>query len=246
MKKNESIILSEIKINNEEILIPVIDKFRNICKIFYYSNHSLNSESIEKAKKIYNTIKLEYKIGNLHIYTHQKPMIKKNLIVHNIYIKNINSKDKLIKTEEQIKYFNKLPNEIKKTFSKLGGNIELNNFYFLWKMFILKNKKLKPIICAVVDNKIIGAIGPLDIIRDSEGKMFLLPPNFGILKKNRKHGIGSSLWRSAMYFAFQKGAKYTLVQNIPNSPAAKFYENCGLVKANVIYSFVVYEESIKF
>ena len=84
-------------------------------------------------------------------------------------------------------------------------------------------------------NKITGAIGPLDISKDTWNTPFLFPPYFGVAEKMRKTGIGKQLWRASMNFAYQNGAQYTLVQNMPNSPAAQFYEKQGLSKANKVY-----------
>jgi ribosomal protein S18 acetylase RimI-like enzyme len=235
-KKQESIILSYIKFNDKEIFIPVVDSYKNVCKIFFYSNNFPDDNTMRKAKSIYNILKSKYKVKGFYFYSHQKPKIETKFILHNIYLKNIRSKN-LAKLDERIKYYNKLPKEIKKTFYKLGKDTELNNFYFLWKYFILKNKKISPIVCAVLKNGIVGAIGPLDIIKDAEGTLFLLPPHFGVLEKSRKQGIGEKLWQEAMHFAFLKGARYTLVQNTPSSSAAKFYEKQGLTIANNIYSF---------
>ena len=64
---------------------------------------------------------------------------------------------------------------------------------------------------------------------------FLFPPYFGVTEKMRKTGLGKKLWKTAMSFAYQNDAYYTLVQNIPNSPAARFYEKQGLSKANKVY-----------
>ena len=111
----------------------------------------------------------------------------------------------------------------------------MKNFGFLWENFIAKNKNLNPIICAVLKNKIVGAIGPLDLSEDVWSTPFLFPPHFGVAEKMRKTGLGEKLWKAAMSFAYQKGAQYTLVQNTPSSPAARFYEKQGLSKASKIY-----------
>jgi hypothetical protein len=234
-EKTENIVLSKIYFNNEEVIVPVIDSFNKACKFFYYSNNPLNKTSLILAKKIFKEISAENKIQKLFFYCYQKPKFNKKFITHNIYLKKINQKDKLSISNEKIFYFHNLPNNIKKTFKQLGRDRELNNFNFLWKEFILKNKKLSTMLCAITNKRIIGAIGPLDIKKDVYGIPFLLPPNFGVLENERGRGIGENLWKEAMNYAFRKKAKYTLVQNVPDSPAAKFYESQGLLNMNSVY-----------
>jgi len=235
-EKAEKIILSAIVVNNKEIFIPVKDSFKNVLKIFYYSNNPLNNTTIRKMEKVYTKIKTAQKVDNLCLYCFKEPTVKTKFIRHNIYLKNITPNDNLVESSKEIHYYNKLSNEIQLTFSNLGKEPELEGFEFLWKEFIDKNKKLNPIICAILKKRIIGAIGPLDILNDAWGVPFLLPPYFGVAEKNRRMGVGKKLWEAATNFIYQKGVKYTLVQNISNSPAARFYEKQGLSNMGKIYS----------
>ncbi|MDO8436040.1 MAG: GNAT family N-acetyltransferase [bacterium] len=235
-KKTEKIILSAIVANDKEIYIPVKDSFKNVLKIFYYSKKSLNNTTLTKVKKIYIKIKNAQRVDNLRLQCFKKPKIKTEFICHNIYLKNITPSDNLVKSSKEIHYYNELSSKTQSTFSNLGKGSELEGFDFLWKEFIIKNKKLNPIICATSKKRIVGAIGPLDILNDAWGVPFLLPPYFGVADKMRRMGIGKKLWKAAMNFAYQKGVKYTLVQNISNSPAARFYKKQGLSNMGKIYS----------
>ncbi len=235
-RKMEKIALSAVIMNDKEIYIPVKDGFKNILKIFYYSNNFPDDKTMIKAKKIYAKLKTGDGIDGLYFYCFKKPKTETKFVCRNIYLKNITSKDNLAEFPIGINFYDKLPVEIQSTFGSLGKESELENFSFLWKEFMVKNKKLNPIICATIKNKIIGAIGPLDVAADAWNTRFLLPPHFGVAKKMRKAGIGEKLWKSAMSFACQKGTKYTLVQNALNSPASRFYEKQKLSNANEIYS----------
>lgn len=228
--KTERILLKEIIYNDKELYIPVEDVFRNILKVFYYSSNSLDSITIIKARKFYTKIKNVQGLSNLSFYCFKEPKIKTKFICQNIYLKNITAKDDCFKFPKEIDYYNNLRSEIQLTFSNLKKEPELENF-------IAKNKNLDPIICAVLKNKIVGAIGPLDLSEDVWKIPFLFPPHFGVAEKMRKTGLGEKLWKAAMSFAYQKGAQYTLVQNTPNSPAARFYEKQGLSKASKVYYY---------
>lgn len=234
-KRTEKIILPAIIINDKEIYIPVKDNFKNILKIFYYSNNFPDGKTIIEAKKIYAKLKTDSRVNGLYFYCFKKPKTEIKFICHNIYLKNITMKDSLVKFPEGIGFYNKLPVEIQSTFSDLGKEHLLEGFSFLWEKFMAKNKKLNSIICATEKNKIVGAIGPLDIAADARNELFLFPPHFGVIKRMRRAGIGEKLWKSAMNFAYKKGARYTLVQNELNSPASLFYEKQRLYNSNEIY-----------
>ncbi len=235
-KKMERILLSEIVASDEEIFIPTKDSFRNAIKVYYYSNKFPNDIVIERTRELYMKTKLLHKADNLHFYSFENPKTETKFICNNIYLKKIAQKDNLSELPEGINFFDKLPVKIQQTFKNLGKEPELGGLDFLWKEFISKSKKLNPIICATVKNKIIGSTGYLDIAIDVWGIPFLFPPNLGVIEKMRGIGIGEKLWLSAMSFACQNGAKYTLVQNNSDSPASKFYEKQKLHNANQIYS----------
>jgi len=176
------------------------------------------------------------KIDNCLLYCFKKPEVKLRFTCHNIYLKMITEEECLARIPKDIDYYNNLTYEVKQSFHRLGQESKLESFDFLWREFIVKNKLLSPIICVVKGKRIIGAIGPLDILKDAWGALQLLPPYFGVEEKLRKKGYGEKLWKAAMSLAYQKGARYTLVQNIPNSPADHFYEKQGLMKKSEVYS----------
>lgn len=232
--KTEKIILPLISHNEREIYIPVIDSNKKFLKIFYYSDIPPTDNTIAKAKKIQERMALSYKIYSSNFYCFKKPTIRANFICNSLYLKKISRKDYQIGNNDTV-YYNQLPANIRLTLRDFKKEPETENLYYLWKEFISRNKKLGPILCATSENNILGAIGPLDIEQDARGIPFLLPPHFGIIKKARRLGLGKKLWETAMCLAYQQGAKYTLVQNTPDSPASKFYKKQGLIESSRMY-----------
>jgi len=228
VRKREWIIISEIVIN-DNLFVPVISfkKHGNSLKIFYYSQKKFNSHTFKKIKKFYKKIITKYHIKRLSIYCFKKPLIKKDLIKQVIFLKLITKKDDLNRTSKEVYNFYKLPLKTRKTFINFKKDNSLEGFDFLYKKIINKNLSA-PTICITQDNKIIGAIGPLDIKKDAYGRKWLLPPYFGVTKEKRGLGYGQKLWTKAMFFAYNKGARYTLVQNKTNSKAMFFYKKMGL------------------
>ncbi len=238
-KKMEKIILPEIFASEEEIFIPAKNNLWNYIKVYYYSNKFPDNAVIEKARKLYTKTKLSRKANQLYFYSFKRPKINTKFNCLNIYLKRITKKDNLNKLPEGINYYDDLPKEVQQTFGDFTKEPELGGLDFLWKKFITKNKKLSPIICATKKNKIVGSAGSTDIAADICGAPFLFPPCLGVAKKMRRSSIGEKLWKSAMSYATQKGAKYTLVQNMPDSPASRFYEKQGLINIGRVYSCVL-------
>lgn len=69
-----------------------------------------------------------------------------------------------------------------------------------------------PVLVAVDKDRIVGAIGPMEIMYDPIGTARLLPPYFGVLPGWRGRGHGRSLWRAAMQWGQRNGAAYQVVQ----------------------------------
>jgi hypothetical protein len=203
--KTERILLEEIIYNDKELYIPVKDTFKNILKIFYYSNNSFNDIATTKIKKIYTKTKTFQGSDSLHLYCFKEPKAKTKFTCQNVYLKNITSKDNLFRFPEEINYYDDLHDKVQLTFSDLKKKPELEGFGFLWKKFIAKNKKLSPIICAVLENKIVGAIGPLDIAKDTWNTSFLFPPYFGVVKKMRETGPRKKTLESRYELCLSKG-----------------------------------------
>ncbi len=238
--KKEKILLSSIVIDGNSLCVPVESSFKyRTLKIFYYTVNELDSSGINKIKNIIKSLKNVKKFDNCFLYCFKKPKIKLKFTCHNIYLKIITKKECLAELPKSIDYYSNLTHKVRQTFNYLGQEPELKGFNFLWKEFISKNKQLSSIICAVEKEKIIGAIGPIDISKDPWSVSWLLPPYFGVKKELRKKGYGEKLWKVAMSLAYQKGAKYTLVQNLSDSPADRFYKKQGLVKASKIYSILL-------
>jgi GNAT superfamily N-acetyltransferase len=69
-----------------------------------------------------------------------------------------------------------------------------------------------PVLVAVEEGRIVGAIGPMEIMRDSTGSARLLPQYFGVLPGRRGRGHGRALWRAAMQWGERNGAAYQVIQ----------------------------------
>ena len=69
-----------------------------------------------------------------------------------------------------------------------------------------------PVLVAVDEDRIVGALGPMEIVSDSNGSARLLPPYFAVLPGQRGRGHGRALWRAAIQWGHRNGAAYQVVQ----------------------------------
>lgn len=233
--KTEKIILPAVEIWNDAVLIPTKCIFpHNAIKIYYYSDGPLNQADFEKIRIMKKSLCKQEAAERCTLYCFQKSNLNENFICHNIYLKIIDDNDEAALPDD-IKFFHELSDAVAGTFGALTSEPELEGFDFLWRKYIKKQKPLGSILCAVENGKIIGAIGPLDIWPDPWKKTWLLPPYFGVKSDSRKKGIGGKLWQAAMSYAIKNSAHYSLVQNKPDSAAAIFYEEHGLINAEQVF-----------
>ncbi|MFF0111066.1 GNAT family N-acetyltransferase [Streptomyces prasinus] len=69
-----------------------------------------------------------------------------------------------------------------------------------------------PVLTALHDGRVAGAIGPMETMADAAGRARLLPQYFGVLPEHRGRGYGRALWRGAMRWGHEHGAAYQLLQ----------------------------------
>lgn len=108
------------------------------------------------------------------------------------------------------------------TFSNFAEQLRVDGFAFLHQR--MKAGFLDgPILVAVDDRRIVGAIGPLGILLDPIGTPTQPPQYFAVHPDYRNRGHGRALWRAAMAWGFQHGAVYKVLQAASGSAAERLY-----------------------
>lgn len=85
-----------------------------------------------------------------------------------------------------------------------------------------------PLLVRVEDRRVVGAIGPLGTLLDVAGTRMQLPQYFAVHPRYRRRGHGRALWRAAMAWGSENGAKYQVLQAVSGSAAERFYISEGL------------------
>ncbi|MGK4582508.1 GNAT family N-acetyltransferase [Kitasatospora sp. HPMI-4] len=104
-----------------------------------------------------------------------------------------------------------LPPAVAATFADFAHRMAADGFAFLWDRFRAGDLD-GPILTVAAEGRVVGAIGPMETMKDSAGTARFLPQYFGVLPDQRGHGYGRRLWRGAMYWGQSTGAAYQLLQ----------------------------------
>ncbi|NGO67636.1 GNAT family N-acetyltransferase [Streptomyces boncukensis] len=99
---------------------------------------------------------------------------------------------------------------VRSTFPHFAERLADSGFAFLHAR--MDTEAVGPVLTAVDGERVAGAIGPMEVMRDPRGSARLLPQYFGVLPECRGKGYGRALWRAAMHWGQSNGAAYQLLQ----------------------------------
>ncbi|WP_329039258.1 GNAT family N-acetyltransferase [Streptomyces sp. NBC_00178] len=93
-----------------------------------------------------------------------------------------------------------------------------------------------PVLAAAIEDRIVGAIGPMEIQPDAIGRPQLMPQYFAVLPEARGQGLGRVLWRAAMHWGQSHGAAYQLLQTEIGGPSDQLCQAEGLTSLGFTYA----------
>ncbi|MGQ0779116.1 MAG: GNAT family N-acetyltransferase [Pseudonocardiales bacterium] len=117
--------------------------------------------------------------------------------------------------------------DVADTFLAFAEQLGADGFAFLYQR-IKDRLSDGPILVAVDDQRIVGAIGPLGILLDATGTPTQPPQYFAVHPHYRNRGHGRALWRAAMAWGAENGVKYKVLQAASGSAAELLYLSEGL------------------
>jgi GNAT superfamily N-acetyltransferase len=126
-----------------------------------------------------------------------------------------------------------VPRPVRATFSVFADKLAAEGFAFL-DARIREHGGTGPMLTCQRDGKIVGAIGPMEVMPDSQGAARLLPQYFGVLPGYRGHGLGRSLWRAAMRWGQQHQAAYQLLQTEADGASDRLCRSEGLTDLGMV------------
>jgi GNAT superfamily N-acetyltransferase len=118
------------------------------------------------------------------------------------------------------------PVAVQETFAPFAMAMAADGLAFLHTQ--MQAGRCGPVLAAAVENRIVGAIGPMEVLPDAIGYPQLLPQYFAVLPEARGQGLGRALWRASMHWGQSHGAAYQLLQTEVGGPSDMLCRSEGL------------------
>ncbi|MFJ3141433.1 GNAT family N-acetyltransferase [Streptomyces halstedii] len=118
------------------------------------------------------------------------------------------------------------PTAVQETFAPFAEAMAADGLAFLHAR--MQVGRCGPVLTATVNDRIVGAIGPMEIAPDAIGRPQLLPQYFAVLPDARGQGLGRLLWKAAMHWGQRHAAAYQLLQTEVGGPSDQLCLSEGL------------------
>ncbi|MFE3600712.1 GNAT family N-acetyltransferase [Streptomyces sp. NPDC059142] len=118
------------------------------------------------------------------------------------------------------------PTAVQETFAPFAEAMAGEGLTFLHTR--MQAGRCGPVLVAAIADRVVGAIGPMDVRPDAIGRPQLMPQYFAVLPEARGRGLGRVLWRAAMHWGQSHGAAYQLLQTEVDGPSDRLCQSEGL------------------
>ncbi|WP_228989648.1 GNAT family N-acetyltransferase [Streptomyces sp. DH8] len=118
------------------------------------------------------------------------------------------------------------PTAVRASFAPFAEAMAAEGFAFLHTR--MQAGRCGPVLATAVEDRIVGAIGPMEVLPDAIGRPRLMPQYFAVLPEARGQGLGRRLWRAAMHWGQSHGAAYQLLQTEVGGPSDRLCRAEGL------------------
>ncbi|MFB7609882.1 GNAT family N-acetyltransferase [Streptomyces gardneri] len=118
------------------------------------------------------------------------------------------------------------PITVQETFAPFAEAMAGDGLAFLHTQ--MQAERCGPVLATAIEDRIVGAIGPMEVLPDAIGRPQLMPQYFAVLPETRGQGLGRILWRAAMHWGQSHGAAYQLLQTEVDGPSDRLCQAEGL------------------
>lgn len=136
-----------------------------------------------------------------------------------------------------VRPFTDWPATVQATFAPYAEAMAADGLAFLHTQ--MQAGQCGPVLTAVLEDRVVGAIGPMEIRTDAIGYRQLLPQYFAVLPEARGHGLGRRLWRAAMHWGQAHGAAYQLLQTEVGGASDRLCQAEGLASLGFVVTETV-------
>ncbi|MEU6124613.1 GNAT family N-acetyltransferase [Streptomyces sp. NPDC047123] len=118
------------------------------------------------------------------------------------------------------------PTAVQESFPPFAETMAADGLVFLHTQ--MQAGMCGPVLSAAVEDRIVGAIGPMEVWPDAIGRPQLMPQYFAVLPETQGQGLGRVLWRAAMHWGQSHSAAYQLLQTEVDGPSDRLCQAEGL------------------
>ncbi|MFJ8401045.1 GNAT family N-acetyltransferase [Streptomyces microflavus] len=221
-EKDEKVLREDVVHQPEHTLIPtLIPRGRGTVKVFAYGlPDSVTDEAAELAAKL----AARHDVVNARVV---RPLGPETAHPHGtrIQLKDFTA-GPCPAPDGPVRRVTDWPTAVQETFAPFAKAMAAEGLAFLHTR--VQADHCGPVLTAAVKNRIVGAIGPMEIRPDAIRRPQLMPQYFAVLPHARGQGLGRRLWRAAMHWGQGHGAAYQLLQTEVGGPSDKLCLSEGL------------------
>jgi len=214
-RKDEQVIVDAIQQDGNRTLIPTING-RGLLRVHLYGDRGHRPEAEELAAKL----AAAHDAGMVRIVFFQltaDPVAACTRVQLRTFATPAPAADGIEALSDR-------PEAVRATFGAFAEKLAGEGFAFLHSRI----DSVGPVLTAVRDGLVVGAIGPMETMPDPIGRARLLPQYFGVLPEYRGLGLGRRLWRAAMHWGRQNRADYQLLQTAAGGASDRLCQAEGL------------------
>ncbi|MEY9871233.1 GNAT superfamily N-acetyltransferase [Streptacidiphilus sp. MAP12-33] len=232
--KDESVLLRDVEHGPERTVIPTISRWgRGLVKVHYYGHAEAPvDELLVLARRL--AAREDVDRARVLWCAPDRPASWPDATATRIQLKTFRpGEDQPVDGVEDLR---SLPEPVRARFEVFANQTAADGFAFLWRQFSDRTLVVGPILTLVSGERVIGAIGPMETMKDAAGAIRLLPQHFAVLPEHRGHGHGRRLWRAAMHWGQDNGADYQLTQTPLDSASDRLCQSEGLTTLGFVHT----------
>ncbi|MEV1052634.1 GNAT family N-acetyltransferase [Streptomyces sp. NPDC049887] len=221
-EKDEKVLLDDVVHQREHTLIPTLSRRgRGTAKVFAYG---LRDSVVEEAAELVAKLAAVHDVVSARVVRSLGPETTPPRGTR-IQLKDFTAAP-CPTPDGPVRPVTAWSTAVQETFAPFAEAMAGNGLSFLHAQ--MQAGRCGPVLAAAIEDRIVGAIGPMEVRPDAIGCPQLLPQYFAVLPEARGRGLGRVLWRAAMHWGHSHGATYQLLQTEVDGPSDRLCQAEGL------------------
>lgn len=221
-EKDEKVLREDVVHQREHTLIPTLTRRgRGTVKVFAYG---LRNSVINEAAELATKLAAAHDVADARVV---RPLRRETTHPRGtrIQLKDFTT-GPCPAPEGPVRPVTAWPATVQNTFAPFAETMAADGLAFLHTQ--MQAGQCGPVLATAIEDRIVGAIGPMEVRADAIGRPQLMPQYFTVLPETRGQGLGRILWQAAMHWGQSRGAAYQLLQTEVGGPSDRLCCSEGL------------------